>query len=460
MFGLFASKTNSASALDGLKQDSFKNEMLRALTQLLQGKKCDLQVTSGYEEVSKKWREVQDLVTENSRSSIMDINKVLTELTRIDSIKGMINDVRVESQAMHSIAANSEEMAASVDDVSSRAQEAASKAENAVTEAGIGAEEIVKSISFAENSFQQMENVGKQIHDVMESTNKINNIIDIIKGIADQTNLLALNAAIEAARAGEHGRGFAVVADEVRKLAEHTKTSVQEIQNNISNLQNNTNKSVANIDSISGELQSGKVMFNSALTAINNIKDSVEVINTEIMQIAANTEEQTAVSEDIASQINQASELTDKLLSNCDSTGRSIYELSDLINKIRMSLLKNEVFLGQKDVIDVCITDHLIWRWKVYNMILGYVEIDINSIGTHHECRLGKWYDNAGMQKFRDNSLFQEMDRPHEDLHKLAKEAAIAYQKKDLRTAEERLERLDEASKRVVEILTTLKSQL
>lgn len=172
MFGLFTSKTNSVRTLDFTKEESFKAEILKALNQFQQGKRYDLQVGSGYEEVSRKWREVQDSTFECNRSSILDSNKILAELTRIDSIKSMVNDVRVESEAMHSIAASSEEMAASVEDVSSRAQEAAAKAENAVSEADEGAETIVKSISFAENSFHKMENVGRQIHDVMDSTTK------------------------------------------------------------------------------------------------------------------------------------------------------------------------------------------------------------------------------------------------------------------------------------------------
>lgn len=117
----------------------------------------------------------------------------------------MINDVRLQSQSMNSIAASSEEMSASVDDVSSRAQAAAANADHATTVATQGTETISKAFSFVEEPFSAMDSINHQMHDVLDDTKKIGEVINIIKGIADQTNLLALNAAIEASRAGEQG---------------------------------------------------------------------------------------------------------------------------------------------------------------------------------------------------------------------------------------------------------------
>lgn len=391
---------------------------------------------------------------------VLEINNVLRDITKMDSIKGMIMDVREESKVMHSVASGAQEMAASIDDVAGGAQGASDKAKNAAAQAAMGAENINQAIVFAENSFARMEEVNKQVYDVAVSAGKINDIIAIIKGIADQTNLLALNAAIEAARAGESGRGFSVVADEVRKLAEHTKVSVEEIQTTILNLQQNTQKSVAAIETISHELQSGKTMFITAQQSIAQMQESVSSINVEINQIATNTEEQTAVSQDIANQINSTSVLTDRLMEKCDETGLDIFNLSNTVNALRLKLLDGGAGLGEADRLDICITDHLIWRWRVYNMILGYTTIDINSIGTHRDCRLGEWYESEAGRRLSGNRLYRELEKPHEDLHRLAKQAAVAYERNDLRAAEEALEGMDVCSHKVVEILEELKAAL
>jgi methyl-accepting chemotaxis protein len=413
----------------------------------------------GCGEIAREWNAMLDAVCGEKRRTVAGVNSLLGEVTKMDFVKQMLDEVRRQSQAMHSIAAGSEEMAASVDDVATRAQGAASHADKAATGAVTGAETVAKAFSFVEESFAAMDAVNGEMQDVLESTKKIGEIVDIIREIADQTNLLALNAAIEAARAGEQGRGFAVVADEVRKLAEHTKTSVTEIQGSIGDLQAHTQGSVANVAATARRLQAGKDMVDGALGAINNMRESIISINGDIIQIAANSEEQTAASQEIASEVGTVSAGAEKLMRSCDETGRGVFALSQSISALRMELLKSDLCLGVDELLDICIADHLLWRWRVYNMLLGYEQIDANTVGTHQDCRLGKWYYAEGARTFGDDGVFTGMEQPHAELHRFAREAAAAYGKNDMKTAQELLARMDVCSGQVVEALNMLKKR-
>lgn len=434
-----------------------KENIIEAIKGIRAGRAAYLdETTLGCKEVAQEWNAMVDMLCSERKNTVLGVNSLLGEVTKMDIVKSMVNGVRRQSESMHAIAASSEEMAASIDDVSNRAQSASEKANTAVKVAVGGVETVTKAFSFVENSFTAMDSINNQMHGILESTQKIGEIVDIIKGIADQTNLLALNAAIEAARAGEQGRGFAVVADEVRKLAEHTKASVVEVQGNIGRLQGETQGVVTNIESASNGLQSGKTLVDGALNSIESMRQAIVAIHGEMLQIAANTEEQTAASQEVAAEINTVALGTEKLLGECDETGRGIFSLSQAVNSLRMNLLENSMCLGDRELLGICIVDHLLWRWRVYNMLLGYEKIDINTVGTHRDCRLGKWYYTKGLEAFKDNRTFVDMEKPHADLHRFAKEAAVAYEKRDISTAEEALVKMDACSREVVDALKTL----
>lgn len=125
-----------------------------------------------------------------------------------------------------------------------------------------------------------------------------------------------------------------------------------------------------------------------------------------------------------------------------------------------MELVKNRFCLSDLDMIDIYKTDHMLWKWKVYNMLLGNEKIDINVVSDYKQCRLGKWYYGIDCDKFRNNKKFIELEEPHIELHKAAKDAALAYEKNDITASEQSLETMDMCSKKVFAILDELKKEL
>ena len=221
-------------------------------------------------------------------------------------------------------------MSGSVDGVAHSAAQAAGDANEATSAASEGRQIVQQTVA----SIQQLANNVRETADVIarleSDSNKVGSVLDVIKGIAEQTNLLALNAAIEAARAGEQGRGFAVVADEVRTLASRTQQSTEEIQSTIEQLQNAAHSAVEVMARGTEQAGSSVETANKAGLSLETITSTIGRINKMNEQIAHNTEDQRSVAIDIVRHVDEIHERTEQTASRSGELGTMCNELADL----------------------------------------------------------------------------------------------------------------------------------
>jgi len=235
-----------------------------------------------------------------------------------------------------SVAAAMNELSATAQEVARNTQQAADAAHAASDATSTGQSVISSTIDTINRMATDVEQSSHTIQKLEEDSFQIGKVLDVIRGIAEQTNLLALNAAIEAARAGEQGRGFAVVADEVRTLASRTQQSTLEIQGMIQRLQNGAHEAVAAMERTSGTAKAGVEKVAEARSALSDIATAVQTINDMTVQIASAAEEQHQVVEEINRNITTVTEVNELTVDSMNDTNNISHRLADMSGNLKL----------------------------------------------------------------------------------------------------------------------------
>jgi twitching motility protein PilJ len=243
-----------------------------------------------------------------------------------------------QAQEIAGASAAVNEMAVTIDQVSSNAGESAAVAERSVAIANTGAEVVQNTIHGMDNIREQIQETSKRIKRLGESSQEIGDIVSLINDIADQTNILALNAAIQASMAGDAGRGFAVVADEVQRLAERSSAATKQIEALVKTIQSDTNEAVISMEQTTAEVVRGARLAQDAGEALEQIERVSQELAELIQNISNAARQQASSAGHISNTMNVIQEITTQTSSGTTTTARSIGNLAQMAQELKSSV--------------------------------------------------------------------------------------------------------------------------
>lgn len=427
-------------------------------------------------------------IAQEAAASLQRTNELLTAFTNTHSQSGesVIELLHQLQKAVQEVAKGAEQTALSasrgvetvsgiVEDIR-RMSEQLVNTQRAAQEVGNLASAGRKGLDSSEQNIRALEydtqNLAGQLQELVQMASSIGGILGTIEEIAGQTNLLALNAAIEAARAGEHGRGFAVVADEVRRLAEQSAQATQQIRHIIVGVTQQVENAAAAMDKnlaavsesvqqslevgqgLGGILQSVQDIIGQiehAAGSIERVQSGAQGMLAEIEQIAAIAQESSAAAEEMLASSTNAVDTTLRVAQQLEGEAQSLH---GLMEKVRFALgrfsLTAEEANSFASKVDTFKQAHLRWVERLQNLVHRGVQIPRQELISHRNCALGQWYYSFGQQMYGHLTEFRAIEPPHEKLHQLAREIVDCIERGERTQAERLLEQVRGVSREIV----------
>jgi methyl-accepting chemotaxis protein len=343
-------------------------------------------------------------------------------------------------------------MLTNVQQVAVSAGGAVNAAEQADGDAKLGLEVVRGTIESIHSVAQEFGRAAEVITELEDDSRSIGTILDTIKGIADQTNLLALNAAIEAARAGEQGRGFAVVADEVRKLAQSTQEATARIQEMIVRLQGKALAAVQVMQEGSARVDASVSRAGSAGDSLEKITQAVTTIKAMNGDIATAASGQAEAAAGIEGSVDTIKQMASETADGVRGTEMAVMELARLLVDLQALVGQFRLGGGKLDLA-AAKSAHLNWKTRLRAFLDGQATLTEAEAVSHQDCTFGKWYYGEGLKTFGHIQELHDVEEPHAELHRTIKEIVRARNAGDQATAERLYAGVASLSSRIVALL-------
>lgn len=454
------------------------------------------QITSTIQQVAQGTSQQADSITKIS-GSVIQMNE------RIENVS---NGTKKQAKAVNQVSEIAARINAAIEQANSNIQSVTRDSADSTKYSQNGAKTVEETIVGMRAIREKVGLSAVRVEEMGRRSEEIGKILETIEDIASQTNLLALNAAIEAARAGEQGKGFAVVADEVRKLAERSSLATREIATLIKGIQKTVSEAVDAMKASENQVENGMKHATTAGQELQRILNSAEGVyreaenavkataivsmaaseltlavdavssvideNTEatrdmsntssglthaIENIASISEENGAAVEEVSSTTAEMAAQIETVSEFADSLSQMALQLQGVVDQFKITLKDRK---EEAEFIDQVIEAHLNWVRRVEKVMNHYERITLDEVIAHTECKFGKWYYDRGKQDYGQNIYFQQVESPHREFHNTLKELVLATQKGDRQSSLSLNHQLVRYSEEIVRLLNLLKADI
>ncbi|MDH5217055.1 MAG: methyl-accepting chemotaxis protein [Gammaproteobacteria bacterium] len=451
-------------AISRLAKDT-TTSILEQLTAISQGSKAlDSPISASGGATSRSIATQYNQIISRFSNSLGELKNTTNELAFTASNLATVTE-RTEANTLRQqnetdlVATAMNEMTSTVEEVARNAEHASSAARDADTAAGKGFEVANQTKNEIDKLVSDVRNASEVIARLEAESQNIGAVLDVIKGIAEQTNLLALNAAIEAARAGEQGRGFAVVADEVRTLASRTQESTSEIEEMIGRLQSGVDNTVSVMQVALEKGHHGSQQVDATLQSLKEILDAVGRISDMNTQIATAAEEQSQVANEINGNIVNISTVATETTQDARESRETSVKLAGI--SMTLSNLVGSIALRDTKGLDLSTAKaaHLNWKTRLRDFLDGKEALTTEQAVSHRHCDFGKWYYSEGLKNYGHLGPIVDVEKPHEELHKLIKNIVELKSAGKVKEAEKAYQKVAEISGQIVGHLSEAERQ-
>ncbi|WP_274307155.1 protoglobin domain-containing protein [Solibacillus daqui] len=399
---------------------------------------------------------VETYIEIQANSVVTGLGDIISYNTKLESIKELVHFQRNQSyeileteRAMQQLDISIEQIASTVSDINEQTGTQISKMAEHLSKLQ-QVSEILTTADKGQIAIQlEIEQLVKRVHNVTR-------LADTIKAFAEQTNLLALSASIEAARAGDAGQGFSIVASDVRRLSDDIKQSITTITSDIQQLLKITLTIRSLTTSLSEDLHKGVGNTVHIFETLRQLNESFHIQGERLNEIVKNTKSQSVAANTITDSNKNVTKNMEFSQTIVHETGLAIYQLSKMIDHFRTNTIAKNAIISQEDIIELAITDHLLWRWRIYNLMLGFEKMTVDQVESPKQSRLGEWYYGKGKSLLGNEPSYRELEQPFIHIHELAKKAVQAFHNSEESRAQQYLEEITNNSQIVIEKLREL----
>lgn len=398
-----------------------KAALLACMDKIMEGD-CSLTTPIPFQdiELEQKWKQLMLYILNANNKSAMQLNDAMTVIGDSSCVKIMLDQVSSQSRAIEEMSSSSQELGDSIMNIQESASSIRNSSKDIMNTTNTCIQQLSDSIRVIDDSSAQIEQINGQISDFKEKALQINGIVDVVKKLASKSSLLALNASIEAARAGQAGKGFSVVASQMQDLASNTSISADDIIRYVGELMSGIETLVNSVQSATACLQSGNEEIHNSVESVDAMGKKISFIAEEIDLINEEIRNQSGLTQSFVKAVETLDTNYETLSQECVDTGVHLYHISRNIDNIRTAMAKGTSRLFPQDWLTIYAVDHLIFTWRLYNNLAEFETLKIGQLNNPKGCKFGKWATSQTDQRITGSREFKQAVSCHEELHDCA----------------------------------------